>query len=125
MFIPPAIDKAILKAAERQLSRNPSRRPRLFWVFSGLATAGAVVLIGLASLHFHQADRHAATPGLPKDLNQDGQIDILDAFALARQLKQGHPTDLQLDVNGDGVIDDKDIAALAAQAVKLEKGGRS
>jgi hypothetical protein len=52
-------------------------------------------------------------------------VDILDAFALARQLKQGGSGNLQLDVNGDGVVDERDVAALAARAVKLERGGRS
>jgi hypothetical protein len=59
------------------------------------------------------------------DLNHDGRVDILDAFALARQLKQGGTRNLQLDINGDDVVDERDVAALAARAVKLERGGRS
>jgi hypothetical protein len=60
-----------------------------------------------------------------EDLNRDGQIDILDAFVLARQVKQGDSPDKRLDLNGDGVIDEKDVATIAAHAVKLETGGRS
>jgi hypothetical protein len=59
------------------------------------------------------------------DLNHDGHVDIVDAFALARQLKQGGTRNLQLDLNGDGVVDERDVAALAARAVKLEQGGHS
>ena len=59
------------------------------------------------------------------DLDRDGRVDILDAFAVARQLKQGGTRNLQLDVNGDGVVDERDVAAIAARAVKLEQGGRS
>jgi hypothetical protein len=52
-------------------------------------------------------------------------VDILDAFALARQLKQRGTKNLQLDANGDGVVDDRDVSALAARAVRLERGGHS
>jgi hypothetical protein len=60
-----------------------------------------------------------------EDINHDGQVDILDAFALARQLKAGATPNPQLDLNGDGVVDERDLAAVAARAVSLEKGGRS
>ncbi len=59
------------------------------------------------------------------DLNRDGQVDILDAFALAREIKTGGHPSPQSDINGDGVIDDRDVSALAAKAVSLGKGGRS
>ena len=62
---------------------------------------------------------------VPGDLNHDGQVDILDAFALARQLKESAQSNLQLDMNGDGVVDERDVATLAARAVSLGKGGRS
>ena len=60
-----------------------------------------------------------------EDVNRDGQVDILDAFALARKVQQGISADKKLDLNGDGVIDDKDVATIAGHAVKLEHGGRS
>jgi hypothetical protein len=59
------------------------------------------------------------------DVNHDGQVDILDAFALARELKAGAHPSRQLDINGDGVVDERDVATLAARAVSLEKGGHS
>jgi hypothetical protein len=63
--------------------------------------------------------------GLAGDLNHDGQVDILDAFALARELKSGTHLGPQLDINGDGLVDERDVATLAARAVSLGKGGRS
>ena len=59
------------------------------------------------------------------DLNHDGKVDILDAFALARELRTGVRPTPQMDLNGDGVVDERDVATLAAQAVSLGKGGRS
>ena len=60
-----------------------------------------------------------------KKLVDQRQVDILDAFALARQLKLGGTRNPQLDLNGDGVVDERDVASIAARAVKLEQGGRS
>ena len=50
---------------------------------------------------------------------------VLDAFALARELKSKPHPNPQLDINGDGVVDEQDVATLAARAVSLGKGGRS
>ncbi|MCL4785299.1 MAG: hypothetical protein KJ070_00695 [Verrucomicrobia bacterium] len=52
-------------------------------------------------------------------------MDILDAFLLARHLQSGDKPELNLDLNGDGVVDHRDAETIAAEAVKLEKGGRS
>jgi len=60
-----------------------------------------------------------------EDVNRDGEVDILDAFALAKELKSGHPPGPGLDINGDGVVDEKDVATIAARAVRLDKGSRS
>jgi len=63
--------------------------------------------------------------GRPEDLNGDGVVDMLDAFALARELQQNPASHPQLDLNRDGVVDARDVQALAARAVSLEQGGRS
>src|SRR5258708_6536673 len=122
IFVPPAIDRTILKAAEQQLSRSGRVRALRVWWWPRLAAmAGVVVAFALVT----QWQRVAKGRFALEDVNHDGQIDILDAFALARQVKQGSANDKRLDFNGDGVVDDKDVATIAAHAVKLERGGRS
>ena len=68
---------------------------------------------------------HPRAAARPEDLNADGQVDMLDAFALARELQQGSTSRPQLDLNGDGVVDERDVQALANRAVNMETGGRS
>jgi hypothetical protein len=88
------------------------------WVAA--ATTAIVLVIAMP--------RFVAKPGnsfAKEDLNLDGRVDILDAFALATKLKAGAIASPQLDLNGDGVVDSRDVAVLAAQAVSLRKGGRS
>jgi hypothetical protein len=99
----------------------------LRWAPLATATAAAMVLLVATPRLFKRSgptpEQGPAFAG--SDLNRDGQVDILDAFSLARQLKQGGARGAQLDVNGDGVVDERDVSALAARAVRLERGGHS
>ena len=121
VFVPATADEAVLRAAERRL--NPARR-RTPWLrfLPWLAAASMAIVLAIAvpSFLFKGADSLAR-----EDLNHDGVVDILDAFALARQVKAGTTDRQRLDLNGDGAIDDRDVAILAAHAVKLERGGHS
>jgi hypothetical protein len=127
IFIPPTADEAVLRAARRHL--NPPQQPRPGWFrFLPWVAAAAAILLLVALPQFSKQP----APGPARDskfaqgdLNHDGRVDILDAFALARQLKQRGTKNLQLDANGDGVVDDRDVSALAARAVRLERGGHS
>src|SRR5438132_13331118 len=89
IFIPPAIDRTILTAAQRQFGTAGKADPyptRIRW-WMRLATALAlVVTLALVTI---QWQRSANLQFAREDVNRDGQIDILDAFALARQVKQG------------------------------------
>ena len=66
----------------------------------------------------------AETPAaLPGDINASGSIDILDAYALAKELNHGRPAPIR-DLNADGQIDQRDIDWIANQAVALNTGER-
>jgi hypothetical protein len=126
IFIPPTVDEAILRSARRHLTGQSQRQFRwpLFFRWS-VATALAVAFLLVVAPRF--ARKSGLTPDavfVRGDLNHDGQVDILDAFALARELKLGMPRNLQLDINGDGIVDERDLATLSARAVSLEKGSR-
>ena len=123
VFVPPAIDKTIIKAAELHLNPSGQGRARRIWWWTALATASAVVVaLSLVTIQWQRSPNGWFAV---EDINRDGQIDILDAFALARNVKQGISSDKNLDLNGDGVIDEKDVATISAHAVKMERGGRS
>jgi len=57
------------------------------------------------------------------DVNRDGRVDVLDAFALARALDAGGGRPVW-DVNRDGAVDEGDVDAVALAAVSLGGGGR-
>jgi hypothetical protein len=123
-FIPPTVDKTILHAARRHLSaQKPARFQWSLLVRWGMAVAAVIALLALVPLALRKGGSDSRL--VRGDLNHDGQVDILDAFALARELKAGGHPNPGWDINGDGVVDDRDVATLAARAVNLGKGGRS
>lgn len=119
MFVPPTVDGAILKAGQLQLrpaeKSSVSRWPRWVW-WPALAGACAIIALIVRMMTPTQFAR--------EDLNRDGKVDILDSFALARELKNGGSLPAYLDVNGDGVVDERDVNSIASRAVALGKDNR-
>jgi hypothetical protein len=128
VFVPPTLDAAILKTARQQLAMEPARwrglRRWLFW--PGLASSSAllVLLIYLAGERVRSAREEAAMVAR-QDVNHDGQVDILDAYILTRQIEGGLHPPIQFDLNADGKVDRLDAEVIASQVVKLGKGRRT
>ncbi len=127
-FIPPTVDETVLRAARRRL--QPKARQRLatltFWRWAAAAVAVCVLALALVQINRWGTTSSQERQLVREDINRDGRVDILDAFALARKIKAGSVTPGWLDVNGDGVVDERDVTAVAAHAVQLSsKGGRS
>jgi len=72
------------------------------------------------------AARHALWPQPPaairEDIDGNGRLDILDAFALARHVVGEEPVKMEWDLNRDGVVDAADVDDVAYAAVRLEWG---
>jgi hypothetical protein len=113
VLVPPDVDNAVLARARRRFEEiRRDERWFAWWIPAAAAVVLALAWIGFSLL---QATRYERA-----DVDRSGQIDILDAFALARRIQQGSAQGY--DVNGDGVVDKGDVDAVAAQAVRLKKG---
>lgn len=116
IFVPPARDEQITLELRgefrRQFEGRLARPPWKVW----LAMAASLVLLALALWYLVQP-----RPAMRADLNGDGAVDIMDAFALARRIEAGESGP---DLNGDGRIDQQDVEVIASRAVSLN-GGRS
>lgn len=117
------LDDAVLREARSRLGR----RPVLARIGLPLAAAAA---LGLAAVGVWWMSRPStpAGPALgglaaagPTDAGPSANVTILDAFALARKLRDRGPAGpgAAWDVTGDGSIDQRDVDALAHRAVKL------
>ncbi len=116
--VPTELSRAIVNQARAHLAR---RRRLRWWVMGGSAvTAAAIVVMLLVQPMRQPAPSVASGPG---DVNGDGRIDMLDAYLLARQMKDVGRLEARWDMNGDGAVDQRDVDAIAAIAVSLGKGG--
>lgn len=124
VFVPRAVDERILRAAKQRLSKPAKTRAGWRWglLIPSLGVATAILLVVAL---WHYPGRTFKGKFAREDINHDGKVDILDAFALARKMNGASKASSGPDINGDGVVDERDVQLIAAQAVKLAKGGRS
>ena len=103
---------------------EPSRVRRV--LYQSIVTAAAVALVMWVSWPDERsrlaevAPLASAAPADPRDIDRDGRVDILDAFALARRLEGTDAPADNWDMNGDGVVDQGDVDSVAMAAVSLK-----
>jgi len=147
--VPPAIDQQVVSSARSYFARQ--RRVRLWVRIAGSLAATILVVIGIRLAMRPdglptQVVQHEAPPAaydastvrgantrpapptalvdpdiLRRDIDLNGKVDILDAFVVARCIKQ-QQTRSAWDVTGDGAVDGQDVDQIAAAAVAV-KGG--
>lgn len=142
--VPESMDRQILADADRHLSTVSNRPPtpvrtyrRIGWA-TGTIVAAVLLLACLPFLTDREGQpgfaardtgvpvstsemsRSFADAGLSvlaNDFDQNGQINVLDAYALAQQIKGDPASDF--DLNGDGRTDLADADFLAMNSVTL------
>jgi hypothetical protein len=100
--IPPFMKARVLVASRRRRSGAP------------LAVAAAL-LLGLSALWVGIGTRKP----VPGDVDRNGRVDIVDAYALAVRLRSGQKVELIYDVNGDGKVDERDVEEIARRSVSI------
>lgn len=128
--VPPETDRAILADARRHLSARirPARRFRRWtswhWAVMGstVAAASVVLLVWKPAAMQQNAEnavvQKSATQQIDRnDVDENGRVDILDAFAMARLIRDGGTG--TRDLNGDGRFDRLDVDLVARKAVML------
>jgi anti-sigma-K factor RskA len=131
--VPPEVDRAVSDRICRHFvvpKPAEDKRRRFRWAALWKVAAAAAVVIFAFSLDLTQkpkptTERLVSTGVQAADIDLNGRVDILDAFKLARQIKDAGQTkqDLSgLDMNGDGLVDDSDVDMVALAAVRLDKG---
>lgn len=126
--IPPEVDRAVMDRAYKHLAplqSRKARRPRIHWSWR-IAAAAAVIILAFSLELTKQAGPETNSLIKSKtqaaDIDQNGRVDILDAFKLARHIETNGPTEKAWDFNGDGLINRSDVDVVALAAVRLDKG---
>ena len=132
--VPSSIDQSILADARRHFEQHGPAALRLTkrrrvsvwqWTAIGSTVAAACVLFfALMPQQPNQAVKIVATSDgsasgeeRTSDVDRSGRVDILDAFAMAREMRDGRSG--FRDINHDGRFDQLDIDLVAREAVKL------
>ncbi len=133
--IPPTTDEAIFARARRQMSGRRRSRLLVRWAVPPAAAAAVIMWVVFNPLVTPDVDDspniEAADPVATRqiadhrDIDGNGRVDILDALALARHIKDNRVAEQPWDFNGDGAIDRRDVDTVAQSAVRLSKGASS
>ena len=127
--VPARMDRAILSAARERLSPKRRRVLVLKWAVPLAAAAAVLVAVGVV---LPDGDKPALEPAwsvakvqVPRareDVDGSGQVDILDAFMLARRIEADDAPADTWDMDGDGAVGQGDVDLIAMAAVRLNGG---
>lgn len=126
--VPPEVDRAVLDRAQKhfaQMQPDKSKRLRVHWAWRIAAAAAVIILafsLDLTKQGGPTTDSFSVRESRAVDIDQNGRVDILDAFKLAKQIESAGPAETEWDINGDGLIDRGDVDVVALAAVRLDKG---
>jgi hypothetical protein len=128
--VPPRVDDAVLAVARDKFDRRRNLKLWVRWGAGLTSAAAAAILLVLWLLPTRDpshapriAIRPPAMQSIKGDIDASGQLDIVDAMALARHLRANDRPDPTWDANGDATVDQRDVDALAAAAVNLKQQG--
>ena len=126
--VPPEVDRAVMDRAHNQLTPLQSgkgRHLRIHWGWRIAAAAAVIILafsLDLTKQPNQTIDSFSISKTQAEDIDQNGRVDILDAFKLARHIESTGRTETEWDFNGDGLVDRSDVDMVAFAAVRLDKG---
>lgn len=129
--VPPGVEGEIWARARAHFARR--RRVNLILAWAGAASAAAAVLVLVLLLkndpqmtQIAQIKKDGPAPvstmATREDIDGNGRVDILDAFALARRVESGPAAGHGSDLDGDGQTGQSDVKLIALAAVRLERG---
>ena len=119
IFVPDAVDAAVIGRAREHLAKSARARPFL-WQW-----AAALVLLGILAVALTSLLSSRSNAVARNDFNGDGKVDVLDALALARSVEARGQLSIKWDLNGDGIVNRQDADAILVDVVVLRKAGRS
>ena len=136
--VPADRDRAVLAAARGRAGVIRARRARMRVLARIGAVAGLAAAVAVAAVVWPRSGTRTAPMAQsgrdPRDVNGDGVVDILDAFAVARAVEGGGSEEerrvraagrapMGADFNGAGVVDRRDAESIAVSVVRLGPPG--
>ncbi len=120
--IPAEVEERILAAARPRVAGPRRWIARSRWIAASAAAAAIVLVVIWSRPREDSADPRVARLQGPPVFLASEEVDVLDAFRLARLLRDGAPGlgGAGWDVDLDGRVDQNDVERLLDLAVRLE-----
>lgn len=118
--VPTEVDRAILNKAAQKLKRPRSHIRILRWIGPVAAAAAIIIFVSLPKLQKARISQMKSVAQISTDIDNNGRVDILDAFKLAKLIQSEISVDKKWDINGDGLVDEGDVDKVALVAVSLD-----
>ena len=123
-YVPPEVDGTVLDRAHQHFTQKHWSHRILRHISIWRIAAAAAVIIFAFSLNLTQKPGPITSQSLlvgsrAIDIDENGRVDILDAFKLARFVESAEVTGQKWDFNGDGHVNSKDVDLVASAAVRL------
>jgi hypothetical protein len=127
LSVPPEVDRVIMDKAHQHFGQKHWRHRVFRHIRLWKVAAAAAVIILAFSLNLTQKSGPTTSSlelvkARAVDIDENGQVDILDAFKLARYVESAGGADKKWDINGDGLVNSEDVDLVAKAAVRLDKG---
>jgi len=122
--ISPEVDRIVLDKAYQCLPPKHWGHRILRHINIWRIAAAAAVIIFAFSLNLTQKPGPSTRQSLlvearAADIDENGRVDILDAFKLALYVESAERTEKKWDINGDGLVNSNDVDLVASAAVRL------
>lgn len=117
--IPQEVDMAILNKASQKLTRPRSGIRLLRWIGPVAAAAAIILFVYISKVPQSEVAQTEALVSVSTDFDDNGRVDILDAFKLAKLIQSETSVDKKWDINGDGLVNESDVDDIALVAVSL------
>jgi hypothetical protein len=119
--VPRSQDDALRVAARQRAQVIRSRRRWPLIAGAGLVAAAAAIVLLMLARGPGATTNPVATAQLRGDINLDGQLDVIDALVLARQLDGGGADVTRADLNRDGTVDHADVEWISSAIVSVRR----
>ncbi len=121
--VPAEADERVLSLAKARMRRARVRRVIVRWATATAAAAAVIIgVLVLPSWRESGENQPAVASATREDIDGNGQVDILDAFALARGIEASTVEAATGDMNRDGAVNQADVDIVAMTAVSLDRG---
>lgn len=121
LYSPPEVDWDVMDRAVMGQAHRILLQRRRRWIYWPTAAAAVILIAAGLLLMQYQPEKPPLAGIAAEDVDQNGRVDILDAFKLAKMVQSATVPEGRWDMNHDGAVNQQDVDIVAQAAVTVQK----